>query len=211
MLKFFSEELLLQKKFVFDKTFDTPGTYTGERALIIPKNGVYEIEAVSGGAGGTVYDTLQHVVYTNTGSTGAYYKGKIRLTKGTYIVIIGAGGSHGWGGNSGAGGFTRIGQVNEIFQLNGAAATGTTSVGAVGSLSYVVGEIDRIQYNAGNPGGAYYSVNTMTNGIHSNVLSPAANYGLGDYGIGGGTNCTNVNWTTYDGTGGYLRVTYVGR
>ena len=211
MLKFFSEELLGSKKFEFNKIFDTPGTHTGEGALIIPKNGVYEIEAVSGGAGATVYDDGNQHVYSNTGSSGAYYNGKIRMQQGTYTVIIGAGGSTGWQGSSGGGGFTRIGQVNEIFQLNGAGPTGIGSAGSVGYLQYVVNEVERINYSPGNSGGVYVSINVMTNGIHGTVYSPAANYGLGKYGQGGATNCTQTNLARDPGTGGYLRVTYVGR
>ena len=184
-------------------------TTAGTPTVTLKTSGVYEIEAISGGAGGTVYDTLAAVIYLNTGSTGAYYRGKINIPAGTYTIKVGAGGRTGAMSAGGAGGQTSIGN---IFVLRGAGATGTSSTGTVGSLTSISGEVERIQYAIGKSGGSYPNYGTMHDPWHGDVSCPAVNYGFNSsYGKGGHAIYTDNGYDLGAGGSGYLKITYKGR
>lgn len=70
-----------------DYKYSTAGTYT----IDIPFDGDYEFELVGGGCTATVNNTYasQGLVGCSTGGGGGYFKGTIRLTAGTYTLVVG--------------------------------------------------------------------------------------------------------------------------
>jgi len=76
---------------MFEKS--EPGTYT----VTIPVTALYEVILVGGGggAGRTWYYDRAYNIARAAGGSGACIKGKVKITAGTYTVVVGAGGTAG--------------------------------------------------------------------------------------------------------------------
>lgn len=188
----------------FDTTYEftSPGTYT----INVPRDGVFSVEAVSGGSGGAHLDgyligvRAEHYYYV--GSTGGYFKGTVRLTAGTHTVVVGAGGAGGNAGNGYAGGATSI---DSGFVLAGAAGGGH-NYGAGGSLttSSIVESTE-----ANNAGyGTYLATHGHDlYGVSYGAQAAPVPGNLAGFGRGGGTGNTSGG---YAGSGGYLKIIVAG-
>lgn len=181
--------------------YTVPDTYT----LNIKGDGIYEIEAVSGGAGGCgiySFDAWYNGAY---GSTGCYYKNIFRIARGTYTITIGAGGTAD-GRTMNSGGDTIFSDYLHLKGGQGASipGTGAGAVGAGGYLQYANTSYTAT-YSAGYNG--YYYTANYGGWSGGPQVGPQQNYGLGAYGQGGlGSTSANVG----AGTGGYLKITYKG-
>lgn len=208
MLKFFSEELLLvgagYEKDSIVAEYTVPGTYT----LDLKSTGIYEIEAVSGGAGGQTSWWFDAWYLSAAGGTGCYYKNTFSISKGTYTVIVGAGGAASGSMGLNGGGATTFG---DILVLEGASYGYWQSTGPKNAWiennygGYLVSEASTVgtkTYAAGNV--AYGGASNAGYTFGTNY-GPQSSYGLGNYGKGG----YSVAATSLEnGTGGYLKITY---
>lgn len=202
---FFSKELLLTSRYKKGEVlgeYTIPGTYT----LEVKTKGTYEIEAVSGGAGGCGIASIDAWYNGAYGSTGCYYKNTFVINKGVYTITIGAGGAAD-GRDMYAGGDTAF--ENHLLLKGGQGAsipgTGAGAVGAGGYLSWSSSS-NTPTYSAGYNG--YYYTANYGGWSGGPQIGPQQNYGLGAYGQGGlGSTSANVG----AGTGGYLKITYKGR
>ena len=196
--------------------YTVPGTYY----LDVMMDGEYEIEVVSAGAGGhgTIASTGGGGVYIETvGGTGAYYKNIFQLKKSTYYITIGAGGPP-HASYTGIGGEATT--FDEILSLGGAegyqwpANYGATPEpikppigGEGGSLIYANNAVGTPIYKAG-----YDAYGTIAQPIttYPNQIGPQSEYGLSEYGQGGGGQPNGYYIESFAGTGGYLKITYNG-
>lgn len=199
----FSKELLsgYLSKYKKDEVlgeYTTPGTYT----LEIKGKGVYEIEAISGGGSGTQWDWYNYWGTSRQfgmkeGSTGAYFKGFVKLAKGTYTIVVGSAGS----ATSFGDGFTLTGGSPSVAGSEYSDAGGSLTV------STYVKETSSNVYSAGY-GSIYhyiYQVNPAGNICGPQYAPvPTALRGYGYGGQGGFYPGTNA------GGSGYLKITYKG-
>ena len=129
----------------FNQTFiyASPGTYV----FSVPREGVYEIEAVSAGGGGIHWDHGNTVHTYYAGATGAYFYGTIRLTAGDHVAVVGEGGLANQYANSTGGGAT---EIDNIFVLSGGSGC-KRGEGTGGQLTMSDGVVDTYTYNVGKP------------------------------------------------------------
>lgn len=188
--------------------------------LELEQNGLYEIEAVSGGASGTHWDQLNanHVYYA--GATGGYFIGNIYIEKGNYTFNTGKGGSECFINNgyySGSATYLRK-ENNEIFNLSGATSSGGTLT--VPSLEdpttvypdYKKGKNQTIVGQGHDLGdyshGSWVQYGNQEAPVPSNLTS---------FGYGGGSGnawlIPGYSWTIkgYAGGNGYFKLTYLGK
>lgn len=84
---------------IFDSS--TPGTYS--RDILV--SGIYEVYVVGGGAGSNAgyhrTGTSSYIWYYGfTGGSGSAFVGRVRLTSGTYSIVVGAGSTSNHGSNT---------------------------------------------------------------------------------------------------------------
>ena len=215
---YFVKELLAStsyKKGEVIAEYTTPGAYT----LEIKCDGVYEIEAVSGGSGGLYCDGGTDA-FSNTswawhyyvrGATGAYFKGLLQISRGNYTVNIGKGGTGTTGHASGNGGDTKISDLFILVGAYGCGYDGSFNGGAGGYLQTSVKETTT--YAVGQNDGYYRSVKDNNNAgdynvnaLHSSLVT-IPNWAVSSYGYGG---YAKGYGNTGSGGSGYLKVTYKG-
>ena len=196
----------IEQSFNTTYQFASPGTYV----ITVPREGVYQVEAVSGGGGG---EHIDHYGYINayhsyyTGSTGAYFKGTVRLTAGDHVVQVGSGGASkkvaGHKTISGSGTATSIG---DVFTLSGGAGAGYQHVGAGGRLTNSSGVVETIEYNQGLSS-IYHGIGKdwYTSFGTQNAPVPASLKGFGFGGSSGGPYASAKN-----GGNGFIRITILG-
>ena len=199
-MNIFSKELLMQ---VYEpNTLIAEYTSAGTYSLEIKGSGLYDVEAISGGASGKKVDSGTALHYYYHGGTGAYYKGILRLKNDVYTVSVGAGGGS-TSINAGykSGGATSITDSSSATQLS---LSGGGSAG--GALTDSTAETTRTTYNAGTKAACTASGKDLY--YYSNVgktNAPVPN-DLKGYGYGGGSSL----YGGQAGGAGYLKITYIG-
>ena len=183
------------------------GTYN----IYIAKTGKYEVHCVGGGGGfyctfktiksGVGFSHMSLIKYLYTGyggGSGAYFKGEINITKGSFSMVVGGGGvGHKTGGTPTAGGTSKIG--NMVSCSGGGVKTSGSSGGAGGTVTLSVTPVSTEKKLSGNSGS--YTANTpsptATGGksVYNNTAT--------GYGAGGGYN-------SYNGIAGYIKIIYKG-
>lgn len=151
----------------------TAGTSTVEL-----EEGIYEVYCIAGGGGGH----KQSVAVVSGGGSGSGYIGQIKIPKGSYQIIVGAGGQR--GKDSGTnGGNSSIGSLITAYGGGG----GNDGRGAGGSIPTLnATEVSRTLMVAGNNGNKY---------------NPGASV-YSSYGAGGRPEA--------NGSSGYVKIVYKG-
>lgn len=172
----------------------TAGTYS-----INVYEGIYELQ-ICGAGGGGGGSAGSHAWYGQNGGTGAAWKGQIKLSYGTYTLIIGQGGNGGAGSGRNAlpGG---NGTESNISLSNNRLITTGAGNGGAGTGNYS---------GANNGAGGILtigSLNIINTSISSNGITQSTTSILGNgYGAGGaikgGTSGLN-------GTNGYIKLSYI--
>ena len=188
----------------FDTTYEFP--YPGTYTITVPQNGVYSVEAISGGSGGAHLDGYHIGVrdehYYYVGSTGGYFKGTVRLTAGAHVITVGAGGAGGNLGNGNAGGATSI---DSGFILAGAPGGGYNPAGG----GYLATSSIVESTEANNAGyGTYLAAHGQDlYGVDKPVQIGPFPAPLAGFGYGGATGDV---YGGYAGGGGYLKLIIAG-
>ena len=177
--------------------FFEPGTYT----IYAPQTGTYEVEAISGGAGGGDYDTGAQVWVAYSGARGAYFKGKLTISAGYHTVTVGDGGTYGGlSTSSGSGGATSL---DSNFVLSG----GTGGVGQTGGRLVTGSTIAETTVYTEGAAGASASATSAT--VYSLYVAPnyIPNLPQEIAGQGFGSNgCSPFSRNNQRGGSGYFKV-----
>ena len=180
--------------------FFEPGTYT----IYVPQTGTYEVEAISGGAGGGDYDTGQAVWVAYSGASGAYFKGKLIVSAGSHTVTVGNGGYYGGlSTSSGSGGSTSL---DSNFILSG----GTGGKGNAGG-QLVEGSIisETIEYTVGTSGTAKSADSSSVTSLYvSPNYIPSLPQEIEKQGFGS-NGCSPYSRNNQRGGSGYFKIKIV--
>ena len=178
------------------------------------------VEAISGGAGGKCFDGIligaNSYWYYYSGASGAYYKGTINLTSGSYQIVVGNGGAGGTNTNNSSGGLTKFGLAGgaTLLTVNGGnKGSSLANGGSGGSVGERVNFTD-IAVRPGRTGAsgagkdAWYSTFGETTIKQTDGYPPSS---LANYGKGGkacGPYSGGFSASAMQGTGGYFKLTY---
>lgn len=201
----YSKELLFQP--YTPNSLIAEYTVAGTYSLEIKGPGTFEVEAISGGGGGTCFDGIligaRAIWFYKQGATGAYYRGLFYLPNGIYTINVGGGGYGGANSANGSGSYTTI---DGILSMSGGTSYGMYANDPGGTLEFISNEVERIAYNAG-----YGSIMSGTSNYYENrgiqyapVPSELAGFGYGGAAYGPYAGCGQ-----YGGVG-YLKITYKG-
>lgn len=180
--------------------YTVPGTYT----LELKTSGVYLVEAISGGAAGTQWDWYEYWGTSRQfgikrGATGAYFKGLVRLSKGSHTIIVA---NINGGSTSIDNGFIMSGGENST-----PGNEGTHPGGSITSSSYIVSDDSNI-YNAGYTSYYHYVYQVNPSGNILPAISAPVPENLSSYGFGGAGGFYPA---TNNGGSGYFKISYKGR
>ena len=172
----------------------TPGTYS----LNILTDGVYEVYCIAGGSGGVTKHLILNNNPTASGASGSGYIGNLKITQGTYHIVVGRGSSGKYGRNE---------KVSDAE--NSSISNVVTSYGGKGGKPYN----DQTQAVGGNIPTIFAQEISFTlkqrgnNGIIANyagVYSGGASLYNG-YGKGGDVRTRNY---ANDGANGYVKIIF---
>ena len=192
-------------------TYTSGGTYTVD----VADDGEFQLYIVAGGGGGAYKARSSSYRVCAGGGSGSGWGGRIPLTKGTYTLVVGSGGSYSGttsttsnqgytgstGGNStftdangnvlvttygGKGGYAYRGSSSSSY--NGTAGAG----GSTPSLT--ITPMSVLLNKSGNSGGLSYSSSSTSGASGGSAV-------YSSYGKGGNSNTS--------GTAGYIQLTYI--
>lgn len=127
---------------VFEKT--TAGTYN-----IALEKGKYEVYCIAGGGGGWGYKSPS--ARASGGGSGSGFIGQISISKGSYEIIVGSGGSSG-SNSGGSGGSSALGNIVKTF-----GGSGSGNYPAGGAAPNVTASIISTTLNKAGNGGSHKS------------------------------------------------------
>ena len=189
----------------------------GTEILKLEATGIYKIECVGGSGAAAIRGVYDDKGYGWGGGSGGAFVGNTVMTKGKYDITVGKANANtkGQGGNSATlnpADTTKYPSIiSGIVECGGGGAGTTSGVGAAGAAPIFYKDPISIELNsAGNPGKYNY-------GGKGSSWPPATCAG-GDSvyeGYGKGQGCVTSEYAGsrrwIAGTGGFVRITYVGR